>query len=81
MTALIEHNEALSRKPMFSQAPSGCTTGNSHYAHRRRFTKALREARHSLVVYDVIWGFESKKACRLYEELTPAANGVERRGF
>ena len=34
-----------------------------------------------MVVYDVIWGFESKKACRLYEELTPAANGVERRGF
>ena len=33
--------------------------------------KGAAGSRHSLVVYDEIWGFESEKARRLYEELTP----------
>jgi hypothetical protein len=33
--------------------------------------KGAAGSRHSLVIYDEIWGFESEKARRLYEELTP----------
>ena len=33
--------------------------------------KGAAGSRHSLVIYDEIWGFEAEKARRLYEELTP----------
>jgi hypothetical protein len=33
--------------------------------------KGAAGSRHSLVVYDELWGFELESSRRLYEELTP----------
>jgi len=70
MTALIEHNEAL--------ALEADVLSNSIRMHNGTLVtpiaadyKVAAGSRHSLVVYDEIWGFESEKARRLYEELTP----------
>ena len=57
-------------KPTCSQAHSGCTTGRSLCRSPADY-KGVAGSRYSLVVYDEIWGFESEKARRLYEEPTP----------
>jgi uncharacterized protein CbrC (UPF0167 family) len=71
MTALIEQNEALSRKPMFSQAPFRMHNGKYSLCPSPAIYKGAAASRHSPVVSDELWGFETEKARRLYEELTP----------
>jgi len=67
---LIEHNPALASEcETFSNTivfnnGTVVTAISSDY-------KGAAGSRHSLVVYDELWGFESESSRRLYEELTP----------
>ena len=70
MTALIEENEALSREADVLSSSLRMYDGTLIVPIASDY-KGVAGSRHSLVVYDGIWGFESEKARRLYEELTP----------
>jgi phage terminase large subunit-like protein len=70
VTALIDHNEPLRREcDVLSNVVrfSNGTVLNPISADY----KGSAGSRHSLVVYDEIWGFEAERMTRLYEELTP----------
>ena len=70
MTALIEQNEALSREADVLSSSIRMHNGTVIVPIASDY-KGAAGSRHNLVVYDEIWGFESEKARRLYEELTP----------
>jgi phage terminase large subunit-like protein len=70
MQALIEHNEALAREADVLSGSIRMHNGTLILPIASDY-KGAAGSRHSLVVYDEIWGFESEKARRLYEELTP----------
>ena len=70
MTALIEQNEALAREADVLSSSIRMHNGTLILLIASDY-KGAAGSRHSLVVYDEIWGFESEKARRLYEELTP----------
>src|SRR6516165_8155906 len=70
MTALIENNEALSREADVLSNVVRLSNGTVILPISSDY-KGAAGSRHSLVVYDEIWGFERESMTRLYEELTP----------
>ena len=70
MTALIEQNEALAREADVLSSSIRMHNGTLILPIASDY-KGAAGSRHSLVVHDEIWGFESEKARRLYEEITP----------
>jgi phage terminase large subunit-like protein len=69
-TALIEHNEVLSREAQVLSSSIRMQNGTLILPIASDY-KGAAGSRHSLVVYDELWGFETERARRLYEELTP----------
>jgi phage terminase large subunit-like protein len=70
MTALIENNEALSREADVLSNVVRLSNGTVILPISSDY-KGAAGSRHSLVVYDELWGFEAERMTRLYEELTP----------
>jgi hypothetical protein len=70
MTALIDQNEGLAREANVLSSSIRMHNGTLILPIASDY-KGAAGSRHSLVVYDEICGFESEKARRLYEELTP----------
>jgi phage terminase large subunit-like protein len=68
--ALVKHNPGLSKLVRVRAAELLFTNGTVVTAIASDYRGAAG-ARHSLVVFDEIWGFQSENAERLYEELTP----------
>jgi hypothetical protein len=69
MTTRIEQNEALSREAVLSHSIR-MHNGTLILPIASDYKGAAGSC-HSLIVYDDLWGFETEKARRLYEELTP----------
>jgi phage terminase large subunit-like protein len=70
IAALIENNEALSREADVLTNVIRLSNGTTIVPIASDYRGAAG-SRHSLVVYDEIWGFERESMTRLYEELTP----------
>src|SRR5262245_43972014 len=70
MVDLIETNEALKSECEVYSSSIVFNNGTIVTAISSDF-KGAAGSRHSLVVYDELWGFESESSRRLYEELTP----------
>ena len=70
MADLIEQNPALKAEAKVYSNEIHIANGTEIKAISSDY-KGAAGSRHSLVVYDELWGFESEKARRLYEELTP----------
>ena len=70
MTALIEQNEALHCEADVLSSSIRMDNGTLILPIASD-CKGAAGSSHSLVVYDELWGFETEKARRLYEELTP----------
>src|SRR5262245_12943862 len=70
MVDLIETNEALKGECEVYSSSIVFNSGTLVTAISSDF-KGAAGSRHSLVVYDELWGFESESSRRLYEELTP----------
>ena len=68
--ALIEQNEILSREADVLSTSIRMNNGTVILPIASDY-KGAAGSRHSLVVYDELWRFETEKAHRLYEELTP----------
>lgn len=68
--ALIEQNAALSREADVLSSSIRMNNGTVILPIASDY-KGAAGSRHSSVVYDELWGFETEKATRLYEELTP----------
>jgi hypothetical protein len=67
---LIEHNKALGGECEVYTSQIRMNNGTTVRPISSDF-KGAAGSRHSLVVFDEIWGFEQEKARRLFEELTP----------
>ena len=67
---LIEHNKALEGECEIYTGQIRMHNGTTVTPISSDF-KGAAGSRHSLVVFDEIWGFEQEKARRLFEELTP----------
>ena len=68
--ALVRHNPGLIRLVKVRAAELLFTNGTVVTAIASDYRGAAG-ARHSLVVFDELWGYHSENAARLYEELTP----------
>lgn len=70
MKDLIEKNPSLTAETEVYSRTIVFNNGTVITAISSDF-KGAAGSRHSLVIYDELWGFESESARRLYEELTP----------
>ena len=70
MAALIKHNPALKRSTTVLAAEIRVSNDTVIRAIASDY-KGAAGSRHSLVIFDELWGFSSENAARLYEELTP----------
>ena len=70
MTQLLTHNPALGKSAKVKAASIELTNGTLISAIASDY-KGAAGARHSLVIYDELWGYQSESAQRLFEELTP----------
>jgi hypothetical protein len=70
MTALLEANPALGASATVRAQDIRVSNGTVITAIASEYRGAAG-ARHSLVIFDELWGFDSERAQRLYEELTP----------
>src|SRR5919106_727592 len=70
VAALIEYNRSLDAEADVLSGSIRMHNGTTILPSSSDY-KGAAGSRHSLVVYDEIWGFEKEKARRLYEELTP----------
>ena len=68
--ALVKHNPALARLVTVRAEKLLFTNGTVVTAIASDYRGAAG-SRHSLVIFDELWGFHSENAQRLYEELTP----------
>jgi len=68
--ALVKHNPGLLKLVAVRAAALRFTNGTVVTAIASDYRGAAG-ARHSLVVFDELWGYHSENAQRLYEELTP----------
>ena len=68
--ALVKHNSALLKLVTLRAAELRFKNGTVVSAIASDYRGAAG-ARHSLVVFDELWGYQSENAARLYEELTP----------
>jgi phage terminase large subunit-like protein len=67
---LIEHNKALEGECEVYTSQIRMHNGTTITPISSDF-KGAAGSRHSLCIFDELWGFEQEKARRLYEELTP----------
>lgn len=67
---LLEHNSELGLSAKIRAADIVLTNGTTIAAISSDY-KGAAGSRHSLVVFDELWGFSHEAAQRLYEELTP----------
>ena len=70
MKDLIEHNSALAAETEVYSRTIVFNNGTVVTAISSDF-KGAAGSRHSLAIFDELWGFESDSSRRLYEELTP----------
>jgi hypothetical protein len=70
MVQLIEKNAALRQSAKVKQASIDLTNGTTIIAIASDY-KGSAGSRHSLVIFDELWGFSTENAQRLFEELTP----------
>ena len=70
MKDLIEHNSALVAETEVYSRTIVFNNGTVETAISSDF-KGAAGSRHSLAIFDELWGFESDSSRRLYEELTP----------
>jgi phage terminase large subunit-like protein len=70
LVALLQHHPALRASATITQQTIKLTNGTLITAIASDYRGAAG-SRHSLVVFDELWGFDSDTAQRLYEELTP----------
>lgn len=67
---LLEHNPALGLSAKVRASDIALTNGTTITAIASDY-KGAAGSRHSLVVFDELWGYSLEAAQRLYEELTP----------
>lgn len=70
MVALCEHNSELRRSLTIRAAEIIISNGTAIKAIPSDY-RGEAGARHSLAIFDELWGFDSERAQRLFEELTP----------
>jgi phage terminase large subunit-like protein len=79
MVALLRHNPELGASATIRAAAILLSNGTVVAAIASEYRGAAG-ARHSLVIYDELWGVSSENAQRLYEELTPPPTEPQRLG-
>jgi phage terminase large subunit-like protein len=70
IVALLKHNPALGASATILATEIRLSNGTVITAIASEY-KSAAGSRHSLVVFDELWGYDSERAQRLYEELTP----------
>jgi phage terminase large subunit-like protein len=70
VTSLIEHNQPLQRECEVLSNLIRVSNGTRIWPISSDF-KGAAGSRHSLAIFDELWGFSQESARRLYEELTP----------
>ncbi len=70
MVKLCDHNAALGRSVKIKAAEITVTNGTTIKAIPSDY-RGEAGPRHSLCVFDELWGFDSERAQRLFEEMTP----------